>query len=116
MSILMICLYAEWNLILILKVRNAAYRLQGLAHEVLQWYICRMELNFDYCKYKLLYVTPEKVARSDNLLRHLDNLHFRELLARIVIDEAHCVSQWGHDFRLDYQVRASVPFKFMQIT
>jgi len=59
----MICLYAEWNLILILKVRNAAYRLQGLAHEVLQWYICRMELNFDYCKYKLLYVTPEKVAR-----------------------------------------------------
>ncbi|KAK7281548.1 hypothetical protein RIF29_09641 [Crotalaria pallida] len=61
------------------------------------------ELKFDYRKYKLLYVTPEKVARSDALLRHLESLHVHDLLARIVIDEAHCVSQWGHDFRLDYQ-------------
>ncbi|KAF3777388.1 ATP-dependent DNA helicase Q-like 4A [Nymphaea thermarum] len=61
------------------------------------------ELTSDCCKYKLLYVTPEKIAKSDNLLRHLDSLHMRELLARIVIDEAHCVSQWGHDFRPDYQ-------------
>ncbi|KAJ7946603.1 DNA helicase, ATP-dependent [Quillaja saponaria] len=70
------------------------------------------ELSSDYCKYKLLYVTPEKVAKSDVLLRHLDNLHSRELLARIVIDEAHCVSQWGHDFRPDYQGLGILKQKF----
>ncbi|KAK7328296.1 hypothetical protein VNO77_22399 [Canavalia gladiata] len=70
------------------------------------------ELNSDFCKYKLLYVTPEKVAKSDVLLRHLDSLHVRELLARIVIDEAHCVSQWGHDFRPDYQGLGILKQKF----
>ncbi|KAJ4717333.1 DNA helicase, ATP-dependent [Melia azedarach] len=70
------------------------------------------ELNTDYCKYKLLYVTPEKVAKSDFLLRQLESLHARELLARIVIDEAHCVSQWGHDFRPDYQGLGILKQKF----
>ncbi|KAF1882424.1 hypothetical protein Lal_00039072, partial [Lupinus albus] len=70
------------------------------------------ELNSDHCKYKLLYVTPEKVARSDALLRQLESLHIRDLLARIVIDEAHCVSQWGHDFRPDYQGLGILKQKF----
>ncbi|XAR56334.1 DNA helicase [Bertholletia excelsa] len=70
------------------------------------------ELCSDCCQYKLLYVTPEKVARSDILLRHLESLHARESLARIVIDEAHCVSQWGHDFRPDYQGLGILKQKF----
>ncbi|KAI3425882.1 hypothetical protein D9Q98_007855 [Chlorella vulgaris] len=52
---------------------------------------------------KLLYVTPEQLVRGERLKAALGALHSRGLLARIVIDEAHCVSAWGHDFRPDYQ-------------
>ncbi|XP_036593125.1 Bloom syndrome protein [Trichosurus vulpecula] len=52
---------------------------------------------------KLLYVTPEKVCASNRLISTMENLYERKLLARFVIDEAHCVSQWGHDFRQDYK-------------
>ncbi|XP_050942878.1 ATP-dependent DNA helicase Q-like 4A isoform X2 [Cucumis melo] len=73
------------------------------------------DLSSDCTKYKLLYVTPEKVAKSDFLLRHLESLNARHLLARIVIDEAHCVSQWGHDFRPDYQGLGILKQKFPKI-
>lgn len=42
---------------------------------------------------RLLYVTPEKVARSDVLMRMLDQLNQQQRLDRVVVDEAHCVSQ-----------------------
>ena len=51
---------------------------------------------------KLLYVTPERLVQSDETRQVLSTLYENEFLARFVVDEAHCVSAWGHDFRKEY--------------
>ena len=45
---------------------------------------------------KLLYVAPESLA-------HLSNILKEEFVSCVAIDEAHCISSWGHDFRPSYQ-------------
>lgn len=51
---------------------------------------------------RLLYVTPE-LCQTDSFRRNLQTVHRQEQLNRIAIDEAHCISEWGHDFRPAYQ-------------
>lgn len=64
---------------------------------------------------KILFVTPEKLSQSEKLNFFLHKLEERGKLARIVIDEAHCVSQWGRDFRKDYLKISKFRDNFPQI-
>src|ERR1700685_626704 len=58
-------------------------------------------------EYRLLYLSPERLARADtvSLLRRIPIAYF-------AIDEAHCISEWGHEFRPEYRQLSSLRVNF----
>lgn len=60
-------------------------------------------------KLKLLYISPEKLLAEANYL--LRDMH----ISLFAIDEAHCISQWGHDFRLEYTQMEILHRQFPQV-
>ena len=64
---------------------------------------------------KLLYITPEKLNHSNALQQLLTRLYQSNLVSRFVVDEAHCLSDWGHDFRPDYAALNSLRENFPNV-
>lgn len=58
----------------------------------------------------LLYIAPERLV-SDNFLQRLDECD----IALFAIDEAHCISQWGHDFRPEYAALGCLKSRFPHV-
>jgi len=109
-------------LIALMKDQVDRLRLNGIEAEYLNSQLTWEErqvvkANVKSGKTKLLYVSPERLISSDVLRNELPRLD----ISLVAIDEAHCISEWGHDFREDYrqlgQLRELLPdVPFMALT
>ncbi len=65
--------------------------------------------------YKLIYLAPERLLLGEFLEGPLQRLSVDPGISAFVIDEAHCVSEWGHDFRPEYRQLSTLRRRYPQI-
>ncbi|XP_031620105.1 ATP-dependent DNA helicase Q1-like [Contarinia nasturtii] len=71
--------------------------------------------GIDTCNYKILYVTPERLAKSKRFMTSLQKCYLAKRLHLIAIDEVHCISQFGNDFRPDYKFLGTLKTMFPDV-
>ncbi len=65
--------------------------------------VARRRSGLDYGQYRILYAAPERVM-TEAFLRDLEGWQVNA----VAVDEAHCISEWGHDFRPEYRQLAQL--------
>ena len=66
-------------------------------------------------EFNLIYTTPETIDSSIQFCLNIRNVMENNSLKRFVIDEAHCISLWGNDFRNSYRKLCSLKENFPDI-
>ncbi|EJL6793698.1 ATP-dependent DNA helicase RecQ [Vibrio alginolyticus] len=102
-------------LISLMKDQVDQLKANGVAAECINSTMPREELLSVYNRMhtghlKLVYVSPERVLMRD-FIERLENLS----LSMIAVDEAHCISQWGHDFRPEYAALGQLKQQFSHV-
>lgn len=102
-------------LIALMKDQVDALRAKGVRAAFLNSSISKLEQNSVEEKLldgqiKILYVSPERISST-----YLQNIFSRIKISLFAIDEAHCVSQWGHDFRPEYMQLGFLAKRFSSI-
>lgn len=73
------------------------------------------ELKQPNSEIRLLYITAEFLSKTPSFMELLVQFYRANSLRQFVVDEAHCVSQWGHDFRPAYKYLKSLRTNFPKV-